>query len=52
MRDAERQRLQRHFYPRPPQEVIDTCILWGFRGPEDQDWILAIDLHEALRPCL
>ena len=38
-------RVQRYFYPRPPEEVIDTCILWGFRKPEDQTWILAIDLH-------
>jgi hypothetical protein len=45
MRDEERLRVQRHFFPRPPEEVIDTCILWGFRKPEDQDWILAIDLY-------
>jgi hypothetical protein len=46
MRDAERLRVQRHFYPRPPEEVIDTCILWGFRKPEEQDWILGIGLHD------
>jgi hypothetical protein len=49
MRDAERLRVQRHFYPRPPEEVIDTCILWAFRKPEDQEWILGIGL-DAERP--
>jgi hypothetical protein len=49
MRDAERLRIQSHFYPRPPEEVIDACILWGFRKPEDRTWILAIDLR-AVRP--
>jgi hypothetical protein len=32
---GEHLRLQRHFYPWPPEEVIDTCILWGFLRPED-----------------
>src|ERR1700736_1346554 len=47
MEDDERRRLQRHVYPRPPEDVIDEAILRGFVRPEDQDWHRSDDLHTA-----
>jgi hypothetical protein len=43
--EAERQRVERHIYPRPPEDVIDSAILWGFRKPEDQNWLRGDELH-------
>jgi hypothetical protein len=45
MDENERRRVQQHIYPRPPEEVIDTCVLWSYRQPEDQDWIRCGDFH-------
>ncbi len=47
MDEQERWRLQRHVYPRPPEDVIDEAILWGFRRPEGQIWIRVDDFHTA-----
>jgi hypothetical protein len=45
MDDEARQRLQRHIYPRPPEDVIDEAILRSLRKPEEQDWHRGDDLH-------
>jgi hypothetical protein len=51
MDDDERRRLDRHVYPRPLEDVIDSAILWGFRRPENQTWIRPDGMHvEEPRP--
>jgi hypothetical protein len=49
MDEQESRRTQQYLYPRPPEEVLDTCIVWGFRRPEDQDWICCGDLDTDAR---
>jgi hypothetical protein len=45
MDDEAHQRLQRHIFPRPPNDVIDSAALAGFREPEKQTWIHGDDFH-------
>jgi hypothetical protein len=45
MDDEASRRLQRHIYPRPPEDVVDEAILRGFHKPEDQEWLRGDDLH-------
>jgi hypothetical protein len=39
MDDDAARRLQRHIYPRPPEDVLDEAFLRGFRDPDAQEWI-------------
>ena len=34
MDDEASRRLQRHIYPRPPEDVLDEALLRGFRDPD------------------
>jgi hypothetical protein len=51
--EVEGRRFERHFYPRPSEDVIDVANLRGFHNPEDQQWLRGDDLHvDQPRPFL
>jgi hypothetical protein len=49
MDDAERDRMERYLYPRPPADVLEAAARAGLRDPAAQGRIWGDDLH-AERP--